>query len=239
MAASFEPWSAPARLGLARATLVRSQSGDTPPDLAREAVQQAKLAVRFDPALSGGYGTLAQTLLNLPDGPSIAEAREAVGAAENAVAYQKYRPVYYPTLGEAYVTLALRTDDDAERSGVLAKLTDLPAIIANRQAEVQPYHRLFAYPQVSMVPKVTLRIGQGYVLLGDFSSAEGYLLQAAKDRALLIPSELWLYRLYQLTGNKAEMDKLKSKPWILFADQNPEFQRLRELTTKYEKKGGK
>lgn len=239
IAARFEPWSAPAHLGLARAMLVQSQGSDAPPDMAREAVRQARLAVRFDRALSGGYGTLAQTILNLPDGPSLAEAREAVGAAEKAVAYQKYRPVYYPTLGETYVTLALKTNDDAECTDALARLTGLPKLVAQRQAEIEPYRRLFRYPQVSMVPELALRVGQGYLLVGDLASAEKYLLQAAKDRALTIPAEVWLHRLYQLSGDKGRLEALKSKPWILFADQNPEFQRLRELTAKFEKKGGK
>ncbi|MHB8926893.1 MAG: O-antigen ligase family protein [Bacillota bacterium] len=239
IAARFEPWSAPAHLGLARAMLVRSQGSDAPPGMAREALRQARLAVRFDRALSGGYGTLAQALLNLPDGPSVAEAREAVGAAEKAVAYQKYRPVYYPTLGETYVTLALKTDDDAEREDILARLTDLPDVVAQRQGEIEPYKRLFVFPQVSMVPELALRVGQGYLLAGDLPSAEDYLLQAAQDRALTIPAEVWLHRLHQLSGDKGRLEALKSKPWILFADQNPEFQRLRELTAEFEKKGGK
>jgi len=240
VAARFEPWSAPAHLGLARAELVLSQSSNPPSGMAREAVRQARLAVRLDRALSGGYGTLAQALLNLPDsGPSVTEAREAVAAAEKAVAYQKYRPVYYPTLGEAYVTLALKTDDEGERADVLARLTGLPALVAQRQAEIEPYKRLFRYPQASMVPELALRIGQGCLLAGDLPSAEKYLRQATKDRALTIPAEVWLFRLYQLSGERDRLVALESRPWILFADQNQEFQRLRELTAQFETKGGK
>jgi hypothetical protein len=239
VAASCEPWSAPAHLGLARAILSRSHAQDGTEAMAREGLNHARLAARYDRALPDGYGILARSLLGLPSRLTPDEAREAVRAAEKAVDQQRYRPEYYSTLGEAYVTLAEVSGDDAERAAVLAKLTTLADIIARRSAEVQPYKRLFSYPQVSMTPDLALRVGQGYLLLGDLGPAEKYLLQASSDRVLMIDAELWLHRLYQLTGDKAQLAKLSSRPWVIFADENPEFQHLRELTVKYESKGGK
>lgn len=238
-AVRFEPWSAPAHLGLAKAIVLQSIAQDQTEASVMEAVQHARSAAELDRALPDGYGTLSQAILKLPNVASVQEIREAVAAAEKAVAQQKYRPEYYPILGEAYVALAEATDDDTERAAVLAKLTGLSDLVAIRRAEVQKYERLFAYPQVAITPELALRIGQGFLLMGDFVSAEQYLTQARADRVLTIPSELWLYRIYQLTLDQAQLERLGKKPWILFSDQNPEFLRVKELTAKYEVEGGK
>jgi tetratricopeptide (TPR) repeat protein len=73
-----------------------------------------------------------------------------------------------------------------------------------------------------------LRFGQAHFLLGDLEGAEPLLMRASGVGLLNTEAKVWLFALYEKTGNEKGMKTLEKSPWVQWRHVNPVYQAIAE-----------